>query len=285
MLTKCWWVNLTSAYIFGFPALRCKATNGFTLPWGLISGWSFQPHQSRWRNLTIELVGEVPQDTHGIFNPLRIHTDKSIHKPGVLCVLIAILVLLLSHLIFRLVVLKRGLDVVNQRVYQSISFSHVLTSLFVHRAQIPESEWEVESFNFIMTHHSGSNGNIPRMINNLEIKHLRRHMNRVEPKQLKAEGWSDAGASKKTTVKRDGCGKRWSSCQLIWHMSGQVSKISYQMRSWQKKMKTGERGRNTFLRRSMLQPQREEDKWVRFTWGIRWCCRRSLPQRVFAGLH
>lgn len=70
-----WWVNLTCTYVFGFLALRCKATNGFPFPCVLRSGWSFQAQYSRWRHLTVELVGEVPQDTHCIFHPLRTYTE------------------------------------------------------------------------------------------------------------------------------------------------------------------------------------------------------------------
>jgi len=77
--TKSWGIN--HSYILGFPALRCKATNGFARPWVLISGWSFKAHHSRWRHLTVQLVGEVPQDTHWILHPLvkkntHTHSDK-----------------------------------------------------------------------------------------------------------------------------------------------------------------------------------------------------------------
>ena len=60
-------------YVFGFLALRGEAADGLALGGALSPGRSLQAQHGGGRHLTVQLVGEVPQDTHSILNSLETH--------------------------------------------------------------------------------------------------------------------------------------------------------------------------------------------------------------------
>lgn len=127
-------------YVLGFPAVRREATNTVALSWVLISGWSFQTCHDRRRHLSVQLVGQVSQDTHSIFHTLT--GGDSLMFTGRVVVLqdssSDSSTLLDTHLVFCLVLFKGSPDVANQWVHQSVCLSHLLTGLLIHGAQVSD---------------------------------------------------------------------------------------------------------------------------------------------------
>ena len=62
-----------NTYVFGFFALRGEAADGLALRGALSPRRSLETQHGGRRHLAVQLVGEVPQDTHSILNSLKTH--------------------------------------------------------------------------------------------------------------------------------------------------------------------------------------------------------------------